>query len=154
MTSSVIASRIKNVLNKLIHEDQKGFISGRFIGENIRLIYDVLFEVRNQDIPGLILSIDFEKAFDTVSWKCIEKVLGQMLRNNENITGIKINNKEFISSQYADDTQIFLDGTEISLKETLRTLDIFYLMSGLKINFEKNKSCLDRLNESFCKYIV
>ena len=59
MASSVIARRIKNVFNKLIHEDQKGFISGRFIGENIRLIYDVLFEVRNQDIPGLILSIDF-----------------------------------------------------------------------------------------------
>ena len=73
MASSVIACRIKNVLNKLIHEDQKGFISGRFIGENIRVIYDILFEVRNQDIPGLILSIDFEKAFDTISWKFIEK---------------------------------------------------------------------------------
>ena len=63
-----------------------------------------------------------------------------MLRNNENITGIKINNKEFKLSQYADDTQIFLDGTEISLKETLRTLNIFYLMSGLKINVEKSKT--------------
>ena len=69
---------------------------------------------------------------------CAE-VLGQMLRNNENITGIKINNKESKLSQYADDTQIFLHGTEISLKETLRTLDIFYLMSGLKINVEKQK---------------
>ena len=49
-----------------------------------------------------------------------------MLRNNENITGIKINKKEFKLSQYADDTQIFLDGTETSLKETLSTLDIFY----------------------------
>ena len=55
-----------------------------------------------------------------------------MLRNNENITGIKINNKESKLSQYADDTQIFLDGTEILLKEMLCTLDIFYLMSGLK----------------------
>ena len=70
---------------------------------------------------------------------CAE-VLGQMLRNNENITGIKINNKESKLSQYADDTEIFLDGTEISLKETLRTLDIFYLMSGLKINVEKTKA--------------
>ena len=42
LASSVIASRLKKVLHKLIHEDQKGFIAGRFIGENIRLIYDVL----------------------------------------------------------------------------------------------------------------
>ena len=33
LASSVIASRLKNVLHKLIHEDQKGFIAGRFIGE-------------------------------------------------------------------------------------------------------------------------
>ena len=30
---------------------------------------------KKQDIPGMILSVDFEKAFDTVSWKFIEKVL-------------------------------------------------------------------------------
>ena len=75
MASAVISNRLKLVLHNLIHEDQKGFIAGRFIGENIRLIYDVLFETKNQNIPGLLLSIDFEKAFDTVSWKFISKTL-------------------------------------------------------------------------------
>ena len=75
LASAVIANRIKVVLNSLIHEDQKGFISGRFIGENVKLIYDILFETKSQNLPGLILSVDFEKAFDTVSWKFIEKVL-------------------------------------------------------------------------------
>ena len=46
LASSVLASHLKSVLHKLIYEDQKGFISGRFIGENIRLIYDVLFETK------------------------------------------------------------------------------------------------------------
>ena len=59
LASSVIASRLKNVLHKLIHEDQKGFIAGRFIGENVRLIYHILFETKQQEIPGLLLSVDF-----------------------------------------------------------------------------------------------
>ena len=56
MASAVISNRIKLVLHNLIHEDQKGFIAGRFIGENIRLIFDVLFETKNQNNPGLLLS--------------------------------------------------------------------------------------------------
>ena len=43
MASSVIASRLKSFLPELIHEDQKGFISGRCISENVRLIYDIFF---------------------------------------------------------------------------------------------------------------
>ena len=39
LASSVIASPLKKVLHKLVHDDQEGFISGRFIGENIRIIY-------------------------------------------------------------------------------------------------------------------
>ena len=75
LMSSVIANRLKFVLDKLICNDQKGFISGRYIGENIRLIYDILFETRQQNIPGLLVSVDFQQAFDTVSWKFIDKTL-------------------------------------------------------------------------------
>ena len=35
-------------------------------------------------------------------------------------------------SQYADDTQILLDGTERSLRESLQVLSKFYKLSGLK----------------------
>ena len=33
LMSSVIANRLKSVLDKIISDDQKGFISGRYIGE-------------------------------------------------------------------------------------------------------------------------
>jgi hypothetical protein len=52
-----------------------GFIPGRYIGENTRLIYDVLHFTEEQDIPGILLLIDFEKAFDSISWVFIESVL-------------------------------------------------------------------------------
>ena len=73
--SGVIAGRLKKVLDKLIDLDQTGFISGRFIGENIRLIYDILQYTEEKDIPGLLLLIDFEKAFDSISWNFLFSVL-------------------------------------------------------------------------------
>ena len=62
-----------------------------------------------------------------------------MIRKNQT-KGISIIGKEFLLSQYVDDTQIFLDGTERSLQETLSILNMFYNMSGLKINIEKPRA--------------
>ena len=63
--SGIIANRLKAVLNTLIHENQKGFLSGRFIGENTRLMYDIISQTEVQDKPGMVLLLDFEKAFDS-----------------------------------------------------------------------------------------
>ena len=72
--SKVIASRIKNVLPGIIH--QTGYVKDRFIGETIRSIYDVMDYTVEENIPGLRIFIDFEKAFDSVEWdflyKCLE----------------------------------------------------------------------------------
>ena len=75
IASGCIAERIKSVLTDLISEDQTGFISGRYIGENTRLIYDILHITDELDIPGLLLIVDFEKAFDSISWKFINHTL-------------------------------------------------------------------------------
>ena len=78
----------------------------------------------------------------------------QMIRKDNLIKGIIIGNKEFKLSQYADDTQIFLDGSEISLKKTLDKLKLFYSMSGLKINVEKTRAIwigsMNRSNRKLC----
>ena len=61
LASSVISNRLKTVLDKLINQDQKGFIAGRVQGENVRLIYDILFETKNPDIPGMIYQSTLKK---------------------------------------------------------------------------------------------
>ena len=60
---------------KFIHSDQTGFIKGRYIGQNVRLLEDIL-EYTNikKNIPGIVLFIDFEKAFDTIEWPFIQNV--------------------------------------------------------------------------------
>jgi len=42
LATKVVANRLKQVLPKLIDNDQTGFLKGRFIGENIRLIDSVI----------------------------------------------------------------------------------------------------------------
>ena len=195
IASASIANRLKTVLDKLISNGQSGFISGRYIGENTRLVYDLMQLVDENNIPGLLLLIDFEKAFDSLSWSFMQKVLSSFnfgpsiiqwistfykntqvavnqggnlssffntergckqgdpispyifilcaeilalkIKQNEKIKGIKINNNDFILTQYADDTTVILDGSEESLNETLHELENYAKISGLKVNFSK-----------------
>ena len=55
IASKVIAKRIERVLPYLIHPDQTGFMKGRYIGQNIRLINDILRQTELQKIPGILL---------------------------------------------------------------------------------------------------
>ena len=61
----VIANRVKSAISTIIHNSQTGFIKGRYIGENIRLFFEILDNAEDEDKPGLIFFSDFEKAFDS-----------------------------------------------------------------------------------------
>ena len=73
--SGILAQRLKKVLPKVIGETQKGFLKDRYIGENIRLVYDIMLDLEVHNKKGLIILLDFEKAFDSLEWKYINKVL-------------------------------------------------------------------------------
>ena len=75
IASQAIASRLKFVLSDLIDHDQTGFQKGRAIAENICLINNVTSYTHLKDLPGLLLFIDFEKAFDTTEWTFLRKTL-------------------------------------------------------------------------------
>ena len=75
LLSGVMASRIKSVLPDIISEDQKGFLKNRYIGENIRSVYDIMEYLDKKKLGGMLLLIDFEKAFDSIEWDYIDRVL-------------------------------------------------------------------------------
>ena len=58
-------------------EEQTGFIKGRYIGENVRLISEIIENANKTDEPGLIFFPDFNKAFDNLDhsflWKTLKK---------------------------------------------------------------------------------
>jgi hypothetical protein len=73
--TKVLATRMQSVLDEIVSPDQNGYIKGRFIGENIRLISDIIEYKNANNRPGLIALLDFEKAFDTVNWQFLQHTL-------------------------------------------------------------------------------
>ena len=45
------------------------------MGEKIRLISDMMENTKAQNLSGILLSLDFKKAFDTLEWPYINKML-------------------------------------------------------------------------------
>ena len=84
-----IANRLKRSLHYLIHPDQSGFMKGRNIRHNIRLILDMIEYTDLTDTPGLILLLDIEKAFDSVSHNFLFQTLEHFNFGNNFINSIK-----------------------------------------------------------------
>jgi exonuclease III len=197
IASACIAKRLKQVLPTLINECQRGFLKGRNMNDNTRLLYDTLVYTEKNNIPGMLLLIDFEKAFDSISWtflqNCLDflkfgpdikrwistlykdastcvtvngqysqwfpilrgvrqgdplspylyligaEILSLMIRNNNIIKGIKMKERENLLAQFADDTTMYLDGSEESFREAVNILRKFTKISGLKMNVEKTQ---------------
>ena len=198
LASAAIANNsIKTYLNYLIDNSQTGFISGRNIADSIRLVYDIIHTTEKLNIPGLLVCIDFQKAFDSISWDFVyhtllylgfgpgfliwirlfntdiramvlqsgyisdnlkiergcrqgdpippylfilaAQILTRLIIQNPVIKGIFVNGTEFKITQYADDTTLFLDGSQSSLTAALNTLELFGSFSGLRMNTKKTK---------------
>ena len=71
----IIAMRIEPLLPSLIYSDQTGFIKGRYIGQNIRLLDDLMIFTDVNNIPGILIFIDFKKAFNTLEWSFLHRAL-------------------------------------------------------------------------------
>ena len=65
--SKVIALRVQNVLPNIISKSQKGFMKNRNIADLIRNIDDIINFARISGTSGLVASLDFRKAFDSVN---------------------------------------------------------------------------------------
>ena len=66
IATKALAKILKTVLSSIIDPDQTGYIKGRYTGENARLKEDILRYTESNNIPGLLLFLDFSKAFDSI----------------------------------------------------------------------------------------
>jgi hypothetical protein len=73
--TKTLSRRLVDILPNIIHINQTGFIKNRYIGQNIRAVIDILHYTKEENMPGILLAIDFEKAYDSVEWLFIQMVL-------------------------------------------------------------------------------
>ena len=70
-----LAARLQSVIGSLISSEQTAYIKKRFIGENIRLINDLIEYTEKNGLSGLLIFLDFEKAFDSLEWPFLFETL-------------------------------------------------------------------------------
>jgi len=75
LLSKALAFRVKKVLPNIIHNNQSGYVEGRFSGEIIRTIEYIMEFTKSGKIRGILAFLDFEKAFDNIEWEFLYKCL-------------------------------------------------------------------------------
>ncbi|GKA46344.1 hypothetical protein Tco_0739227 [Tanacetum coccineum] len=87
--SKIIANRIKECLKGLISSNQSAFIPGRQISDNILLTQELMHNYHlDRGTPRCAFKVDIQKAYDTVDWEFLRKVLISFGFHNQMITWI------------------------------------------------------------------
>ena len=66
IASKVISARIIKVLPTIVHFNQTGYVKDRYTGEATKSILDIMTYTKQTSKSGVLLFIDFEKAFDSI----------------------------------------------------------------------------------------
>ena len=64
--SKAVALRLSKVLPNIIGKEHAAFVNDHYIGDAVRTAADILYLCKHKQTPGILLNIDFEKAYDSV----------------------------------------------------------------------------------------
>ena len=113
--SKSLALRLSAVLLDLIGSGQRGFIKNRYIGDNVYKLYSIISQAESEQQEGVLLQLDIENAFDSVSWNYLMEVL---------------NNFSFPSS-FMDWVTTLYFNKELRIMNNGRVLDPIHPTNGL-----------------------
>ncbi|KHN06886.1 Transposon TX1 putative 149 kDa protein, partial [Glycine soja] len=68
IVAKVLANRMKKVMTTIVDETQSAFIEGRHLLHSALIVNEVIEEAKRSNKSCLIFKVDYEKAYDSVSW--------------------------------------------------------------------------------------
>ena len=68
IVAKLLAKRMKRVLPTIINEAQSAFIEGRHLLQSVLIANEVIDEAKRSHKSCLVFKVDYEKAYDSVSW--------------------------------------------------------------------------------------
>jgi hypothetical protein len=73
--TKMLSIRLMEVAKNIISENQTTFIGGRYIMEGVLILHEVVHELQLKKLGGIILKLDFKKAYDKVIWDFMREVM-------------------------------------------------------------------------------
>jgi hypothetical protein len=73
--TKVLTNRLRYVADRLIASNQTTFIKGRYILESVVTAHEILHDMHHSKQHGFVLKLDYEKAYDKVSWQFLLDIL-------------------------------------------------------------------------------
>lgn len=71
--AKLLNNRLVTVVDRLIASNQTAFIKGRYILESVVAAHEIIYEVHRNKESGVILKLDYEKAYDRVNWDSLRR---------------------------------------------------------------------------------
>jgi exonuclease III len=75
LCTKALALRTNSILHKLLGNTQTGYVPGRQVNDNSRMIEELIHAINNEDERAYLITLDAQKAFDSVDHNYILKLL-------------------------------------------------------------------------------
>lgn len=73
--SKGFANRLSPIAHRALNPFQSAFVKGRFILDDILCLHEIVHDLRVRGTKAVTLKLDFEKAYDSLSWSFLRRVL-------------------------------------------------------------------------------
>ena len=73
--TKVATNRIGAVAENVVRRTQTAFMPGRNIMDGVIILHETIHELHRKNLNGVVLKIDFEKAYDKVKWSFLQQAL-------------------------------------------------------------------------------